>query len=224
MRNLLSVASVFLLLTAGCVTPGEAPAPEVDLAAERASLMQADRAWFEEYSASDNGPEAFVNRVVDDANLLPPDAPMAQGKEAIRDVIAMLEATPGFSISWSASAAEVGSAGDMGYTMGAYEIMMDDLRDYRFYEKDMLHPNQEAREYIWEKFAACYFDKGTTDFISEWGKLSKALKHKPFHPESKQHKEFLALTMEKLEKFAHLIDVSQEIDTIKSQLNEKGSQ
>ena len=106
----------------------------------------------------------------------------------------------------------------------AYEIMMDDLRDYRFYEKDMLHPNQEAREYIWEKFAACYFDKGTSDFISEWGKLSKALKHKPFHPESKQHKEFLSITLEKLEKFAHLIDVNQEIDTIKSQLDEKGSQ
>ena len=106
----------------------------------------------------------------------------------------------------------------------AYEIMMDDLRDYRFYEKDMLHPNQEARDYIWKKFAACYFDKGTSEFISEWAKLSKALKHKPFHPESKQHKEFLALTVEKLEKFAHLIDVSQEIDTIKSQLDEKSSQ
>ena len=126
MRNRLSVASVFLLLTAGCAAPGEAPAPEVDLAAERASLMEADQAWFEEYSASDNRPDTFVNRVLDDANLLPPDAPMARGKEAIRDVIAMLEATPGFSITWSASAAEVGSGGDLGYTMGTYEITMDD--------------------------------------------------------------------------------------------------
>ena len=125
MRNLLSVASVFLLLTAGCAAPGEAPAPEIDLAAERASLMQADQAWFAEYSASDNRPDAFVTRVLDDANLLPPDAPMAEGKEAIRAVIAMLEAMPGFSITWSASAAEVGSAGDMGYTIGTYEITMD---------------------------------------------------------------------------------------------------
>ena len=126
MRKLLSVASVFLFLTAGCAAPVEEPEPEVDLAAARASLMQADQAWFEEYSASDNRPDTFVNRVADDANLLPPDAPMARGKEAIRDVIAMLEAMPGFSISWSATAAEVGSAGDMGYTIGTYEIGMED--------------------------------------------------------------------------------------------------
>lgn len=128
MRTLVSVASVLLLLTAACAAPGAAPEPEpdVDLAAERASLMQADQAWFEAYAASDDGPDTFVNRVLDDANLLPPDAPMARGKEAIRDVIAMLEAMPGFSISWSASAAEVGSAGDMGYTIGTYEIRMDD--------------------------------------------------------------------------------------------------
>lgn len=126
MRNLLSVAAVFLLLTAGCAAPGEAPAPEVDVAAEQASLMQADHDWFAEYAASDNRPDTFVNRVRDDANLLPPDAPMAVGKEAIRDVIAMLEAMPGFSINWNATAAEVGSAGDMGYTMGTYEIRMEE--------------------------------------------------------------------------------------------------
>jgi len=125
-RKLFSVALVLLLLTAACAAPGEAPAPEVDLAAERASLTQADQAWFEEYAASDNRPDTFVDRVMDDANLLPPDAPMARGKEAIRGVIAMLEAMPGFSIAWSASAAEVGSAGDMGYTIGTYEIRMDD--------------------------------------------------------------------------------------------------
>jgi len=124
-RNLFPVASVFLLLTAGCAAPGEAPAPEVDLAAERASLMQADEAWFAEYSASDNRPDTFVNRILDDANLLPPDAPMARGKEAIRGVIAMLEAVPGYSITWSAAAADVGSAGDLGYTMGTYEITME---------------------------------------------------------------------------------------------------
>ena len=100
MRKLLSVASVSLLLTAGCAAPDEAPVPEVDVAAARASLMQADQAWFEEFAASDNRPDTFVNRVLDDANLLPPDAPLVQGKEAIRDVMIMFEATPGFSISW----------------------------------------------------------------------------------------------------------------------------
>lgn len=131
MRSLLPVTSVFLLLSAmGCAAPGEAPAPapapEVDLDAERAALMQADRAWFEAYSRSDSPPDAFVNLVADETYLLPPDMPLARGKEAIRSIIAQLEAMPGFSITWSPSAAEVGGAGDLGFTIGAYEMRMDD--------------------------------------------------------------------------------------------------
>ena len=125
MRKLLSVASVFLLLAVGCAPAGEAPAPEVDLEAERASLMQADEAWFEAYSTSDNPADVFVTLVVDDAYFLPPDAPLARGKEAIRAIIADLEAMPGFSIAWGPLAAEVGSAGDLGFTIGAYEMTVD---------------------------------------------------------------------------------------------------
>lgn len=125
MRKLLFVTSL-LLFALGCAAPAEAPPPQVDLAAERASLMDADRNWFEDYAASDSPQDAFVNLVVDDAYLLPPDAPMARGKEEIRGIVAMLEATPGFSISWSPAAAEVGSGGDLGFTIGTYEITMDD--------------------------------------------------------------------------------------------------
>ena len=126
MRNLLAVTSVLLLLALGCAPAGEAPAPAVDLEVERASLMQADQAWYEAYSASDNRPETFVGLLEEDAYLLPPDAPMAQGKADIGAIIAMLEATPGFSITWSPSVAEVGNAGDMGFTVGIYEIQMED--------------------------------------------------------------------------------------------------
>ena len=70
--------------------------------------------------------DAFVDLMIDDAYLLPPDAPLAEGKEAIRAVIAALEATPGFSVTWSPSAAEVGSGGDLGFTIGTYEMTMDD--------------------------------------------------------------------------------------------------
>ena len=125
MRNLLSVTSVLLLLALGCAPAGEAPAPDVDLGAERASLMQADQAWYEAFSTSDSPPDTLVTQVLDDVYLLAPDAPLARGKEAFRATFAMLEATPGFSLSWSPSAADVGSAGDFGFTIGAYEMKMD---------------------------------------------------------------------------------------------------
>jgi ketosteroid isomerase-like protein len=122
MRTFLSLASVFLLLAVGCAPPSEVPEPEVDLAAERASLMQADAAWFETYSTGDSPADALVTGVVDDAYFLPPDAPLARGKEEIRAIIADLYAIPGFSLTWVASAAEVGAAGDLGFTIGAYEM------------------------------------------------------------------------------------------------------
>lgn len=62
---------------------------------------------------------------MEDATLLPPDAPLAEGREAIRGVIEMLEGMPGFSVSWAPVAADVGSGGDLGYTRGTYEMTMD---------------------------------------------------------------------------------------------------
>ena len=59
-----------------------------------------------------------------------------------------------------------------------YEIMMDDLRDYRFYKEDMIHPNNQAINYIFEKFGGAYFSENTKDFIKENFKIMKALEHK----------------------------------------------
>lgn len=59
-----------------------------------------------------------------------------------------------------------------------YEILMDDLRDYRFYKEDMIHPNHQAVNYIFEKFGEAYFSDETKDFIKENFKINKALEHK----------------------------------------------
>ena len=72
----------------------------------------------------------------------------------------------------------------------SYEILMDDLRDYRFYEADMLHPNASAIEYIWEAFQQCYFDNDTIIFIKEWKKIRNAIHHKPFYPDSQEHQRY----------------------------------
>lgn len=69
----------------------------------------------------------------------------------------------------------------------AYEIMMDDLRDYRFYEADMLHPTTQAIDYIWDKFSQTYFSKETLSLRNEFDKLHKLKQHRPFDTKGKDY-------------------------------------
>ncbi|MFC6268369.1 GSCFA domain-containing protein [Frigoriflavimonas asaccharolytica] len=71
-----------------------------------------------------------------------------------------------------------------------YEIMMDDLRDYRFYKEDMIHPNSQAIHYIWEKFGDAYFSSQTKEFIAESLKIKQSLQHKPSDSKSIKYLEF----------------------------------
>lgn len=74
----------------------------------------------------------------------------------------------------------------------AYEWMIDDLRDYRYYERDLIHPNDQAIDYIWEKFSAHYFDEDTKAVLQKIHKINQALEHKPFNPETEAHQQFIA--------------------------------
>ncbi len=73
----------------------------------------------------------------------------------------------------------------------AYEIFMDDLRDYRFYSDDLVHPSDSAVSYVWEKFQDTYFDKNAIELGKEIEKINKAMWHKVNNPESDSHKKFL---------------------------------
>jgi hypothetical protein len=105
----------------------------------------------------------------------------------------------------------------------SYEIMMDDLRDYRFYKSDMIHPTEEAEEYIWEIFIDRYFDPATKEFFKQWKKILGALAHRPFHPASVGHKNFLQETLKALAELKPLVNVDEEEAFIKSQLNKDQS-
>ena len=72
----------------------------------------------------------------------------------------------------------------------SYELLLDDLRDYRFYADDLLHPSVQAIDYIWEKFSACFFTPETETVIREWESIQRDLNHKPFHPESEAYLHF----------------------------------
>ena len=107
-----------ILLTLACVPPSEAPA--IDLAAERDALMKSDAALFEGHTEIDT----FMSFFADDAVFMPEGAPAARG-EAIRAAWEQLLALPGFHLEWGATEAHVAEAADLGYTIGAYELTVE---------------------------------------------------------------------------------------------------
>ena len=87
----------------------------------------------------------------------------------------------------------------------SYEMMMDDLRDYRFYKKDMIHPNEVAIEYIWEYFKKTWIDEKEYTLIDMVGNVIKGLAHQPFNKESESHKQFLSSLDDKIKELEDLI-------------------
>jgi hypothetical protein len=83
----------------------------------------------------------------------------------------------------------------------SYEIMIDDLRDYRFYAEDMIHPNAQAIHYIWEKFGDAYFSENTKKLIKEWESIQQLFNHMPFNSNSEEYQSFLEKGKKKKEEF-----------------------
>lgn len=81
----------------------------------------------------------------------------------------------------------------------SYEIMMDELRDYRFYKPDMIHPNQVAIDYIWEKFLNTWFLEANFATMMQVDNIQKGLQHRPFQKNSEQHQKFLRALRDKID-------------------------
>ena len=81
----------------------------------------------------------------------------------------------------------------------SYEILLDDLRDYRFYDEDMVHPSSVAVKYIQEVFASHYFNKETSELYSQMTKIRQAINHRPKTPYSEEYKRFLTQNIDKLQ-------------------------
>ena len=97
----------------------------------------------------------------------------------------------------------------------AYEIVMDELRDYRFYAEDMAHPSKQAIDYVWECFTTHCLDSEAQQFMLQWEKVARALEHRPFNPESEQYRQFVRHNMAQIqelkERYPHL-DVDAELE------------
>jgi GSCFA family len=100
----------------------------------------------------------------------------------------------------------------------AFELMMDDLRDYRFYQLDLIHPSTLAEDYIWKRFSETYFSPDVIAFLEQWIPVRQALSHRAFQPASREHQAFLRRTLDELEKLRRTVDVEHEIADLQTRL------
>jgi hypothetical protein len=94
------------------------------------------------------------------------------------------------------------------FYFSAYELVMDDLRDYRFFAEDMLHPNYQATDYVWEKLCDSMIDKKTLQAMKEIDEILSAVKHRPRNANSEAHKTFVKKTLQKIEKLKNEMELS----------------
>lgn len=105
----------------------------------------------------------------------------------------------------------------------SYEIVLDELRDYRFYADDMVHPSSLAVAYIWEKFSETFFSAETIALMKTVEEVNRALTHKPFHPESDRYKDFIKQILFKIDKLNGeypYLDFQKEIELCRIRLNQ----
>lgn len=84
----------------------------------------------------------------------------------------------------------------------AYELVIDDLRDYRFYKQDLIHPNQQAIDYIWEAFKATYCSTASLQLLPRIKKILQASAHRPFHSATVAHQHFIQQQLRVIEQLA----------------------
>jgi len=101
----------------------------------------------------------------------------------------------------------------------AYEIVLDELRDYRFFEKDRVHPNEEARDYVWQKFSKALLNPASLLVNKDLDKLFSSINHRAFREDSKAHQQFLKKTLDLALELNEKVDLEVEIKRLKSRLH-----
>ncbi len=102
----------------------------------------------------------------------------------------------------------------------AYEIMMDDLRDYRFYEADMIHPTRQAIDYIWQVFSDTYFTNETKKIMDDVHKVNLMRQHRPLHPDTEGYQQFVNSLKKKEVELVAKYPILYKINTLPPQFSE----
>ncbi len=105
----------------------------------------------------------------------------------------------------------------------AYEWMMDDLRDYRFYDADLIHPGENAVDYIWEKFSAHYFAPETLSVMQDINQILLSCQHRPFNPASEEYKKFCSAALQHIQRVGEkhpYLNLQENIDWFAGQITQ----
>jgi len=102
----------------------------------------------------------------------------------------------------------------------AYEIMMDELRDYRYYEADLIHPNRLAEGFIFNLFAHSFIEPVALDLMKEWQTIRQMIHHKPLHGFTQSHLQFLKTIQSRLSGMSAAVDVSAEFNEVSRRIGE----
>ncbi len=107
----------------------------------------------------------------------------------------------------------------------AYELVLDDLRDYRFYGTDLVHPNELAEAYVWDAFCERHLDAEARAFLQAWQPLRKAVAHRPVHPGTGAHQQFVQKTLQRLQQLGaqYGVDFSKEVQQMTRQRHAQSS-
>ncbi|HET8858671.1 GSCFA domain-containing protein [Marivirga sp.] len=113
---------------------------------------------------------------------------------------------------------------DKTYYFPSFELMMDDLRDYRFYAEDMIHPNNVARNFIWQRFRETFFSEPLFTYCDKWQAIKNDLNHRVMNPGSEEHIQFLEALQKKLNRFSVMGNVQEEMKQVEKELENAKSQ
>lgn len=102
----------------------------------------------------------------------------------------------------------------------SYELVIDDLRDYRFFKEDYIHPNDQAVNYIWKRFSETYFSDETIQINTKIQKIINSVNHRPFNEASESHQKFLIKTLEQIQDFEgkYNVDFTEEKNKIQEKI------
>ncbi|WNB18816.1 GSCFA domain-containing protein [Marivirga arenosa] len=110
------------------------------------------------------------------------------------------------------------------YYFPSFELMLDDLRDYRFYAEDMIHPNNVARNFIWQRFRETFFSEPLFAYCDKWQSIKNDLNHRVMNPGSEEHIQFLEALQKKLNRFSVMGNVEAEIEHVEKELENAKTQ
>ncbi len=171
--------------------------------------------------------EEIVNEVTSTLQLLKERNPALRIILTVSPVRHIKDGIPENSLSKAIlrlAANKIKKAIDKTYYFPAFELMMDDLRDYRFYAEDMIHPNNEARNFIWQRFRETFFSEPLFAYCDKWQSIKNDLNHRVMNPGSEEHVQFLEALQKKLNRFSVMGNVEEEMKHVEKELENAKSQ